>query len=40
MFEYAFMRNALAVAMLVGLVFPVIGACGVLRRYTMIVDAM
>ena len=40
MFEYAFMRNALAVSLLISLICPLIGTFLVLRRYSMIGDAL
>ncbi len=40
MFEYAFMQNALAVSVLISLVCPLIGIFLVLRRYSMIGDAL
>lgn len=40
MFEYAFMQNACIVAVLISLVCPLIGMFLVLRRYSMIGDAL
>ena len=40
MFEYAFMQNAAVVAVLISLVCPLIGIFLVLRRYSMIGDAL
>lgn len=40
MFEYAFMRNALAVSALIAILCPCIGIFLVLRRYSMIGDAL
>lgn len=40
MFDYAFMRNALAVSLLISLICPLIGTFLVLRRYSMIGDAL
>ena len=40
MFEYAFMQNAFIVAILISIVCPLIGIFLVLRRYSMIGDAL
>lgn len=40
MFEYAFMQNAVIVAILISLVCPLIGMFLVLRRYSMIGDSL
>lgn len=40
MFEYAFMQNAFIVALLISIVCPLIGMFLVLRRYSMIGDAL
>lgn len=40
MFEYMFMQNAFIVAVLIALVCPLIGIFLVLRRYSMIGDAL
>ena len=40
MFEYAFMQNAFIVALLISIVCPLIGIFLVLRRYSMIGDAL
>ena len=40
MFEYSFMQNACIVALLISLVCPMIGMFLVLRRYSMIGDAL
>ena len=40
MFEYAFMRNAFAISLLISLICPLIGTFLVLRRYSMIGDAL
>lgn len=40
MFEYAFMQNAFIVAVLISIVCPLIGIFLVLRRYSMIGDAL
>jgi zinc transport system permease protein len=40
MFEYAFMRNALVISLLISLLCPLIGIFLVLRRYSMIGDAL
>lgn len=40
MFEYAFMRNAFLVSVLISLICPLIGTFLVLRRYSMIGDAL
>ena len=40
MFEYGFMQNAVIVAILISLVCPLIGIFLVLRRYSMIGDAL
>ena len=40
MFEYAFMRNAFMISVLISLICPLIGMFLVLRRYSMIGDAL
>jgi zinc transport system permease protein len=40
MFEYAFMRNAFVISLLISLLCPLIGTFLVLRRYSMIGDAL
>ena len=40
MFEYAFMQNAFIVALFISIVCPLIGIFLVLRRYSMIGDAL
>lgn len=40
MFDYAFMRNAFMVSVLISLICPLIGTFLVLRRYSMIGDAL
>ena len=40
MLEYAFMQNAFIVALLISIVCPLIGIFLVLRRYSMIGDAL
>lgn len=40
MFEFAFMRNAFAISLLISLICPLIGTFLVLRRYSMIGDTL
>lgn len=40
MFDYAFMRNAFLISLLISLICPLIGTFLVLRRYSMIGDAL